>query len=303
MLNSEERNSEAHPECTRTTDIASYDILDKEVVSSHGERSDDKMAVEQHAVVYIALTATICGSATASVGAVDLPSMMSSDAEVVGSNSTWPEVAQLGDLCTPTEGHGRRPEYLVASNVAGGRGSAMHVAPSHDMHEGLILASQGRKLALRVSQCDLAATYEFCYSQVYRLTADGLHESMRLYFVEPQLKKCGATTSPMTLCPKTAELTGRPPTHIRLQRLVDLYRENVLQDINPIKMKRTCERLLSTEEPVKLKGANKEDGWHHAQDIPMAVKSVTHVLFEKANVMPRITPAGSSSRIWDPDRC
>jgi hypothetical protein len=83
MLNSEERNSEAHPECTRTTNIASYDILDKEVVSSHGERSDNKMAVEQHAVVYIALTATICGSATASVGAVDLPSMMSSDAEVV----------------------------------------------------------------------------------------------------------------------------------------------------------------------------------------------------------------------------
>jgi hypothetical protein len=164
MPDSEKQISEAQPECTRTTEVARYDILDKEVVSSHGERSDDKMTVEQHVVVSIALTATICGPATTSVEAADLPSMMSSDAEVARSNSTWTKVARLGDLCTPTEGHGRRLEYLVASNVAGGRGSAMHVAPSHDMHEGVILASQGRKLALRVSQPDLATTYKFCNS-------------------------------------------------------------------------------------------------------------------------------------------
>jgi hypothetical protein len=308
MPDSEKQISEAQPECTQTTEVASCDILDKEVVSSYGERSDDKMVVEQHVVVSIALTVTICGPATSSVGVADLPSMMSSDADVADSNSTWPEVARQGDLCALTEGHGRRPEYLVASNVAGGCGSAMHVAPSCDMHEGVILASEGRKLALRVSKCELAATYESCYGQEYR-AAEQVHDiSTGRYFVEPQPRKCGTWTPTITvkpflmLCPKTAESTGRPPTHVRLHRVLDLYRENVFQNKNPMKVKGTCECSLSIEEPVKFEEANKKDGWRQAMDKPTAGKSVTWMLEGTTMTMSRMTLARSSWRIWDPGR-
>jgi hypothetical protein len=291
MPDSEKQISEAQPECTRTTEVASCDILDKEVVSSYGERSDDKMAVEQHAVVSIALTATMCEPTTASAGGADLPSMISSGAEVADSNSMWPEVVGRGGMCASSEGHGRR--------LAEGYGTAMHVAASHVMHGEAKFVSHGRKLALLASQRDLAATYEFCYSQVYRPMADGLRESStRTYFVEPQLKKCGAATSPLMLCPKRAKSTGRPPTHVRLHRVLDLYRENVFQDKNPMKMKGTCECSLSTEEPVKFEEANKKDGWRQAMDKPTMGKLVAWMLRGTT----RMTPARSSWRIWDPGR-
>jgi hypothetical protein len=47
---------EAQPECTRTTDIASCNILDQKDVLLHGGRSDDKKVVEQQAVVLEAMT-------------------------------------------------------------------------------------------------------------------------------------------------------------------------------------------------------------------------------------------------------
>jgi hypothetical protein len=299
MLDSEERNLEAHPECTRTTDVASCDILDKEVV----ERSDDKLAVEQHAVVSIALTAAMCEPARASAGGAYLPSMMSSSAKVADSNPTWLEVARLGDSCAPSEDHGRRPEYLVESNI--GRGSMTSMPRGSVFRQELAevsfasYASHGKKLASLVCTRELATRYAFRYGQQSWPMVDRLGDSsVRKYFIEPQFKKCGAETSSLTLCPKTAESTGQPPTPVRLRRLLDLYRENVLRDKNPMKTKRTCEYSLSTEEPVKFEKVKKEDGWRRAMDKLTAEKLVLWMLQGRT----KMTPARSSWRTWDPGR-
>jgi hypothetical protein len=176
-----------------------------------------------------------------------------------------------GSEFDPTEVTFRGPPSIIGwqeGAMTRGHGSAMHVAPtSHVMQGEVSFVSHNRKLALLASQRDLATTYEFCYSQVYRPMTDRLRESLtRMYFVKPQLNKCGAATSSLTLCSKTAESTGRPPTPVRLRRLLDLYRENVLRDKNLIKTKRTCECSLSTKEPVKFEEANKKDGWRRAMD-------------------------------------
>jgi hypothetical protein len=170
---------------------------------------------------------------------------------------------------------GSKPKGL-AGDVPTPRSLASSMRTKGPRH-GVSLASHGRKLVLLVKLREL---------------------STRMYLVEPQFKKCGAATSPLTLCPKTAESTGQPPTPVRLRRLLDPYRGNVLRDKNLMKTKRTCEYSLSTEEPVKFEEAKKEDGWRRAMDKPTAGKSVLWMLQGTT----KMTLARSSWRTWDPGR-
>jgi hypothetical protein len=251
MLDSEERNLEAHPECTRTTDVASCDILDKEVVPLHDDCSDDKKTDGQQSIVPIVLTAIM-------------------NPQEIASSATY--AWQPGDPCGVVD------MWEVSNNLGPQLG---------DDACGLDgLEAGGSTIRLHGSSS--------------RLTA--LDTSTRGYIVEPKLKKCVTATSSMMLCPKTAELTGRRPTHVRLHRVLDLYRENVLRDINPIKMKGTCECSLSAEEPVKFEWANKKDGWRQAMDKPMTGKSMTWMLRGTAKVIPWMMRARRSWRIWDPGR-
>jgi hypothetical protein len=304
MPDSEELNSEAHPECTRTTDVASCIILDNEVVSLQSDCHDEK-AVEQQALDPVALTTatSIAVEVRPCKPGVGVTANLHTAARVPVKGT----LSLCGSEFDPSEVTFRGPPSIIGwqeGATTGGHGSAMHVAPaSHVMQGEVTFVSHNRKLALLASQRDLATTYEFCYSQVYRPMADRLRElSTRMYFVEPQFNKCGAATSFLTLCPKTAESTGRPPTHVCLWRLLDLYRENVLPDNNPMKTKHTCECSLSTEKPVKFEEADKKDGWRRAMDKLMAGMSVTWVLQGTTTTISRMMPARSSWRIWDPGR-
>jgi hypothetical protein len=52
--------------------------------------------------------------------------------------------------------------------------------------------------------------------------------------------------------------------------------------------------------PVKTEDADKKEGQRQAMEKPTKVKSVAWVPRGAAKAMPKMTPAGSSWRMWDP---
>jgi hypothetical protein len=273
---------EAQPECTQTTDITSCDIPDQEVVSLHGGHSNDKKVVEQQVVVLEAMT-----RATLVVDEASPCNLIVRVAPIVD----WSVGAAISSVRAITG-------IMALNGLVGRAKEAMpRSAPSKlrnyvSLGANESFASHGRKQLANLRE--LAHTYSLCNGQVYRPTADRPRESTRKYFVEPQLGKCGTATSTMMFCPKTAESTGQPPTHIRLRRLLDLYRENVLRDKYLMKTKRICECSLSSKESVKFEEADKDDGWRQAMDKPRTEKLVTWMLEGIITTMSRMTLARSS---------
>jgi hypothetical protein len=84
-----------------------------------------------------------------------------------------------------------------------------------------------------------------------------------------------------------------------MRRVLNYYSKKELRTVNnPVKMKHT-KQCLFIKEPVKTEDADKE-GQRQAMEKPTKVKSVAWVPRGAAKAMPKMTPAGSSWRMWDP---
>src|SRR3954464_11711570 len=69
--------------------------------------------------------------------------------------------------------------------------------------------------------------------------------------------------------PSALEERQRPPTPVRMRKVLDFYPKEALETINPVKIKRRGrgkQCLLSIEEPVKFEEANTEECWRRAMD-------------------------------------